>query len=102
MTFETPGRGDVPQLIPDHRNATVEGWETVRVPAGEFRSLRVFNEGSRRVHKRDGEFYESVREVVWYSPQAKSYVKRETWVRQLSHTSKNRHAIHELLEYDVK
>ena len=90
------------QLIPDHRTATVEGWETVRVPAGEFRALRVLNEGSRRVHRKDGEFYESVRELVWYSPQAKSYVRRETWVRQLSHSSKNRHVINELVEYVVR
>jgi hypothetical protein len=80
MQFEVFWRGGgegVAQLRPDRRKATVEAWESIRVPAGEFRVLRVVHVGRRRMHRRDGEFDVPVRETVWYSPDVKNFVKRE-------------------------
>ena len=51
----------------------VVGWEDVKVPAGTFHALRVESEGTfQRV---DRGTMGSVREVMWYSPQVKRYVK---------------------------
>ncbi len=55
------------------RHIKVMGWEDVKVPAGTFRALRVESEGSwRRV---DSGFAGGAKEVMWYSPQVKRYVK---------------------------
>ena len=100
MQFEIARHREVEQLQPDHRKATVEAWETIRVPAGEFRALRVVLAGSRRIHMNDGEFYVPVRETVWYSPDVKTFVRRE--IRWRHSKGVNEHVIWELVEYEVK
>ena len=100
MQFEVAWHGDVEHLQPDRRKATVEGWETIRVPAGEFRVLRIVLVGRRRVHWIDGEFHLLVRETVWYSPDVKNVVKRD--IRWRHSLGVNEHVIRELVEYEVK
>ena len=94
--------GEISQVMPDRRKARVEAWETIRVPAGEFRVLRVVNEGRRRMHRRDGEFNVPVRETVWYSPDVKNFVKREARWRESGPGGFKDHVIWELVEYEVK
>jgi hypothetical protein len=62
--------------ITERRDVTVEGWETITVPAGEFRTLRIVHEGLRMLHVSDGIFGSPTREVYWYAPELKLYVKR--------------------------
>ena len=100
MDFEVAWHGEVEHLQPDHRKATVEAWETIRVPAGEFRVLRIVLVGRRRVHWLDGEFHLVVRETVWYSPDVKNVVKRD--IRWFHPRGVNEHVIRELIEYEVK
>ena len=55
------------------RKVTVRGWEEVAVPAGRFRALRVESEGTfQRV---DRSLSGTVKEVMWYAPEVKRYVK---------------------------
>jgi len=105
MKFEVfwyGGAQGVAQLMPDRRKATVEGWQSIRVPAGEFRVLRVVQVGRRRMHRRDGEFDVPMRETVWYSPDVKNFVRREIrWLESGPGGVNDRH-IWELVEYEVK
>jgi len=55
------------------RHVTVAGWEDVTVPAGKFRALKVVSEGS--FERVDRGIAGSAKEVMWYAPQAKRYVK---------------------------
>lgn len=59
------------------QRATVTGWETVTVPAGSFRALRVEHRGSYSAT--DGSFGWSgnISETYWYAPKAQRIVKRE-------------------------
>jgi hypothetical protein len=55
------------------RKVRVVGWEEVQVPAGRFRALRVESEGTfQRV---DVSLAGRVKEVMWYVPEVKRYVK---------------------------
>jgi hypothetical protein len=92
---------DVTQIVPYRRKANVEAWETIHVPAGEFRTVRVVHEGTARVHMRDGEFNVPTRDVFWYSPDAKHYVKREIRFMQSGMGGIQIHTVEELLEYKV-
>lgn len=89
------------QLAPERRTAKVGGWETVRVPAGEFRALRIVHEGRRRVHMNDGEFNVSIRDTLWYCPAVKKDVKREILIMPSVRGALRTHTIEELLEYNV-
>lgn len=54
----------------------VAGWETVRVPAGEFRALRIY----RDLDQGDGAPHRTAtlrQEVLWYAPDAGLVVRRE-------------------------
>ena len=56
------------------RTVRVLGWEEVQVPAGRFRALRVESDGTfQRV---DRSLSGTAKEVVWYVPEVKRYVKR--------------------------
>jgi hypothetical protein len=65
-------------------SAKVIGWEEVTVPAGTYRALRIEHGGrwSRQLdfpsEGRSGEIQGGYEMTVWYSPAAKSIVKRET------------------------
>lgn len=55
--------------IDERRDAAVEAWETIRVPAGEFRTLRIVHEGFRMLNVQDGVFGSLTRAVYWYAPE---------------------------------
>lgn len=57
----------------NERTAKVVGWEDIRVPAGKFRALKVEAKGSyQRLDKRTSG---SARDVFWYVPGVKRWVK---------------------------
>ncbi len=59
------------------RTAKVESWDIVTVPAGTFNALRVVVDGRWRAHIRDAMFTGKVNETLWYSPDAKRWIRRE-------------------------
>lgn len=59
--------------VKHERHVKVIGWENVTVPAGTFLALRVESEGTW--HRLDAGFSGGAKEVMWYSPQVKRYVK---------------------------
>ncbi len=59
--------------VKQQRHVKVIGWEAVKVPAGTFRALRVESEGTW--YRVDLGVSGGVKEVMWYSPQVKRYVK---------------------------
>jgi hypothetical protein len=64
--------------------AKARGWETVKVPAGEFEAIKVeiLSQGGRT----------NIRTICWYAPQAQSFVKCD---------SSNRGSTYELIAYKV-
>lgn len=59
--------------VKHERHVRVIGWENVTVPAGTFRALRVESEGTW--YRVDTGFAGGAKEVMWYSPQVRRYVK---------------------------
>lgn len=59
--------------VTHQRRVRVMGWEEVKVPAGAFRALRVESEGTW--YRVDLGISGGAKEVMWYSPQVKRYVK---------------------------
>jgi len=83
---EPPASWPVPSGYPTYATPYLEwtyvikvaGWETVTVPAGTFRALRVEVEGSRG--KDPDPFWwpkqaARFQHTIWYAPEAKRYVK---------------------------
>ena len=56
------------------RTARVVGWEDVEVPAGKFRALKIELDGSYQ--RLDTAAAGKARNVIWYSPVVKRWVKR--------------------------
>jgi len=80
------------------RIAKVQGWEEVQVPAGRFRALKVVAEGSSK--RSDRPVWGYVREVMWYAPQVKRYVK---WTYEAGGArAVNRSFEYELVSYELK
>ena len=84
--------------VKQDRRVTVVGWEDVKVPAGTFHALRVESEGS--FYRIDLNVRGQVKEVMWYAPQAKRYVKwsYDNWTGRRSLQS----WAWELLDYHVQ
>ena len=59
------------------QTATVKGWETVSVPAGSFRALRVEHAGRYTANDWGYVWSGTIREVYWYAPSARRVVMRE-------------------------
>jgi hypothetical protein len=80
------------------RIARVEGWEDVQVPAGKFHALKVVAQGSSK--RSDRPLLGSVREVMWYAPEVKRYVK---WTYEAGGPrTVNRSFEYELVDYRVQ
>lgn len=65
-----------------HQKARVVGWETVRVPAGEYRALKVVH--TARYNMTDDKHFwggytwsGDINEIYWYAPAARRVVKME-------------------------
>jgi len=59
------------------RSAKVEAWEVTIVPGGTFKALKVVVDGRWRAYVGDAMATGKVTETLWYSPDAKRWVKRE-------------------------
>jgi hypothetical protein len=57
----------------NEREVRVVGWEEVVVPAGKLRALKILSEG--RFHRLDKGISGSSRNVIWYVPEVKRWVK---------------------------
>lgn len=65
------------RLYPWQQRLQVDGWQRIKVPAGEFDCLRI----SRRVAFQHFDYLARLRaerwDTVWYAPRAKRWVRRE-------------------------
>ncbi len=59
------------------QTATVKGWETVKVPAGTFRALRVEHQGYYATFENGSTWSGRIRETFWYAPSARRIVVHE-------------------------
>ena len=59
------------------QTATVKGWETVKVPAGTFRALRVEHQGYYATFENGSTWSGRIRETFWYAPSALRIVIHE-------------------------
>lgn len=85
------------------RQVTVVGWEDVVVPAGKFRALKIVSEGRFQrfeTSTRSG----ASRNVIWYVPEVRRWVKLTRETRLLAGKSKGRgeHAGEELVAYRLQ
>ncbi|HSA88394.1 MAG TPA: hypothetical protein VLF42_00690 [Burkholderiales bacterium] len=85
------------------RQVTVVGWEDVVVPAGKFRALKIVSEG-RFQRLETSTLSGTSRNVIWYVPQVKRWVKLTRETRPLARKSKGRgeHAGEELVTYRLQ
>jgi hypothetical protein len=106
---EPPAAWPVPSDYPTYATPHLEwryvtrvtGWETVTVPAGTFRALRVEIEGNRG--KDSDPFWwpkqaARFQHTVWYAPEAKRYVKARHRAWSMTESSFADEAV-ELLEH---
>jgi hypothetical protein len=59
------------------QTAKVKGWETVTVPAGRFRAIRVEHEGRYATTDSGNSWGGRIQEVFWYSPVVRRIVAHE-------------------------
>jgi hypothetical protein len=59
------------------QTATAKSWETVSVPAGSFRALRVQHDGRYTTSEGGYSWSSTIQEIYWYAPSARRVVKRE-------------------------
>ncbi|MFM2084557.1 MAG: hypothetical protein RLY95_1375 [Pseudomonadota bacterium] len=59
------------------QTAKVKGWETITVPAGRFRAMRVEHDGRYSKTENGSSWGGRIQEVFWYSPIARRIVANE-------------------------
>lgn len=67
------------EVLRHDRKAAVAGWETVRVPAGEFRALKIVHTGER--FGPGGEERGEEAHTFWYAPESKRWIRRQVVTR---------------------
>ena len=75
----------------------VIGWESVTVPAGTFRALRIELRGT---YSSDGDGSGTIEDTLWYSPEVRNAVRAE-YKDTVGSGSRYNHDIHELVRYWV-
>jgi hypothetical protein len=81
--------------------AKVEGWEEVRVPAGNFKALKVVHEGSWSFTNPYGEKWSGrIILTVWYAPEAKNIIRAEYHTRTSMGENRNKWT-RELVQLEV-
>jgi hypothetical protein len=80
-------------------SAKVRGWETIIVPAGTFRTIRIELENSCYWPGVDGGICRQ-EDVLWYSPQVKRHVRLERRSSKAAYVGNN--ILEELEAYHVK
>lgn len=76
-SFDYSLRSQPGREIKISQTATVRGWETVTVPAGSFRALRVEHAGRYTANEGGYSWSGTIRETCWYAPSARRMVMRE-------------------------
>jgi hypothetical protein len=90
----------------NQREVNVVGWEDVVVPAGKFRALKIVSEG--RFHRLEtSSVTGSSRNVIWYVPAVKRWVKltlenRPAGAKGKGSSKKGEHYGEELVAYQVQ
>jgi hypothetical protein len=69
--FKMPRHGAL--HLKHDRSVKVKGWETIEVPAGTFRALRIEVDGT--FQRLDTSVSGKARNVIWYAPEVKRWVK---------------------------
>jgi len=81
----------------NQRRVRVVGWEEVTVPAGKFRALKLISEGEfQRLDGKSG----TSRNVIWYVPEVKRWVKNT--LENRGGRGPGEHTGEELLEYRIQ
>jgi hypothetical protein len=75
----------------------VAGWETVTVPAGNFRALKIVLRGWYQASSLDGAWNGRIEDTLWYAPEVRNAVRYE--YRDTSGVAPFSHDIHELVRY---
>ena len=75
----------------------VVGWESVTVPAGTFRALKIVVSGWYRASNLDGSWGGRIEDVLWYAPEVRNAVRYE--YRDTVETAPYSAEIHELVRY---
>jgi hypothetical protein len=79
--------------------AKVRGWETITVPAGTFRAIRIDLENSCYYQGVDGGVCRQ-EDIVWYSPMVRAKVRLER--RTFSRAYQGSNTVEELISYSVR
>ena len=64
-------------LVIINQSAKVKGWETITVPAGRFKVMRVEHEGRYNAEKGSDRWSGRIQEIFWYSPVVRRIVAHE-------------------------
>ena len=90
----------------DEKEVKVVGWENITVPAGKFRALKIVAEGTFR--RLDSPNSGSSRNVIWYVPEVKRWVKMISEIRPIGQGrgrgggSRGEHVGEELVDFNVQ
>jgi hypothetical protein len=76
----------------------VVGWESVTVPAGTFRALKIVVTGWYRAQNNDYFWIGKIEDALWYAPEVRNAVRYEYKDTQGSGSRYN-HDVHELVRY---
>ena len=76
-TFSYKFSGKPGSVTEISQTARVKGWETVSVPAGRFRAVRVEHEGRYNTSSGSGRWSGRIQEVYWYAPSVRRVVAHE-------------------------
>jgi hypothetical protein len=79
--FEYPNNAKTRGTDQVERWGKVVGWESVTVPAGTFRALRLEIKERRLSQVRDGVFPDYRYHTIWYAPEVKRFVRFEREAR---------------------
>jgi hypothetical protein len=76
-TFSYEFQSKASTVVEVKQTATVKGWETVTVPAGTFRALRVEHAGWYSAREGSAMWTGRITETFWYAPAARRIVAQE-------------------------
>ena len=75
----------------------VVGWESVTVPAGTFRALKIVVSGWYRASSLDGQWRGRIEDTLWYAPEVRNAVRYE--YKDTLEVAPHSHEVHELVRY---
>jgi hypothetical protein len=87
--------------VRNQRQVSVVGWEDIVVPAGKFRALKIVSEGRFQLVE-TGSGAGLSRNVIWYVPAVRRWVKLTLENRPGGDKGKGEHVGEELVAYQVR